>query len=125
MTRNEINIVILEYLGWRSDIKMQDGTYIWDIWPDGRIWGSRPNGDNPYIAEQVAPDFYDNLNACHEVEESLTEVQRRAYERILCRVVGHRDMGDPMVEMYDFDLLHAKSSHRATAIVHLLGKFTE
>lgn len=61
-----------------------------------------------------------DLNLVHLAEKTLTDGQKRTYEFVLCRVVGRRSQDEPVVEMYDFDLLHAPAGERWEAILRTL-----
>lgn len=74
------------------------------------------------------PDYLSDLNAiaAAEVAALTSDKDRRAFERILIRVIAERDQASEMsVEMYDFDFLHATAAQRAEAFLRTLGLWKE
>ena len=60
------------------------------------------------------PDYLNDLNACHEMEKALTDIQRGYYWDHL------KDMTDE-----GFDQLHATAPQRAEAFLRTLGLWEE
>jgi len=76
MTPEQINIKIAEACGWRhapEDVE----EYPWQ--------------DREGEAYKRPPDYYGDLNACHEMEKSLTANQCEVYDKLLLQQKG--DMG--------------------------------
>lgn len=60
------------------------------------------------------PDYFNDLNACHEMEKVLTEDQREQYGNILAEEIGsYKTLWWPV--------LHATSFHRCEAFGKTLG----
>jgi hypothetical protein len=63
MTNDQIDTAIAEYVGW---------TEIHSPVQSGRLFGVRPNSENQDYRVQAIPQFHCCLNACHEMEKSLS-----------------------------------------------------
>ncbi len=71
MTPEEQNIAIAQSVGWK--MKMSE-TF-------GELWlkpGAQEEGDTIYTRDEI-PNYYGDLNACHEMEKVLDKDQRYHY----------------------------------------------
>ena len=91
MTDQEINAAIAEECGW--------------IYYDG--W-NHPDGRNHL------PDYCIDLNAMHEAENVLTNIQQEEYWDFLWSLTGS-----------EFELCHANARQRAEAFLKTIGKWEE
>lgn len=73
-------------------------------------WGMVDSLEGP-AGQTEQPDYFNDLNACHELEEILTEEQRQTYISNL-HIYGSMDYQKR--EWYD--LTHAPAEHRAETI---------
>jgi hypothetical protein len=87
MTDNELRIKVAELLGWRKTtyraLGYSRGYIDAEVWiaPDGSqhdLYEDDSTGD-PY----PFPDYPNDLNACHEIERTLTYNQCSRYEDVL------------------------------------------
>lgn len=70
MTQQEKRIKLAEFDGWKPDLKMIDGSIIWDIFPDGRIFGLK-SFCSGYQVDKLVPDYFNDLNSVRELEQKL------------------------------------------------------
>lgn len=123
MTPDQINKSIAELLGW-TDVNFYEdnaGPGYWNGYPPSKL-GVNKNGEWVVVKESYhkhLPNYFGDLNACVEFEDSLTEKEKHYYESILIRVLGQRVPGDDRVELSDFDLLSAKAPKRCEAFLRL------
>jgi len=84
MSNEEIRIKVAELLDWTE---CQPASVTLD----------EPRGYNPAYADRVnpwrtvIPNFPEDLNACHDIEDTLTDIQFCKYVQILC---GHTTTGE-------------------------------
>jgi len=88
MTDQETNIAIAEACGWRN-VRMTRGCPFWGD-SEGQlkynaIGGSPPNA--PLECLEEIPNYTGSLDAMSEIEGTLTEEQRKQYERWLVKIV--------------------------------------
>ena len=77
---------------------------------------SRAYEPTPGAHKKHLPDFYNDLNAMHEVEKWLTGYQQTVtYSDNLMKIVGY----------HTFDSAHATASQRAEAFLCTIGKWEE
>jgi hypothetical protein len=74
MNPNEINKAIAEYCGWAEIEPEIERIGIEDV-PNGQLRGITPKGNSC-----VLPDYYNDLNACHEMEKKLSSIQCDKYD---------------------------------------------
>ena len=124
---NSINqrIVIAEYCGW-TEIREQDYTpFGTDPYIDGpdQIWV----GKNPKKKEvEFIPDYFNDLNAMHEVEKRLTIPEQLRFYQELCHILETNPDGTHKfgVCMY-WETIHANAAQKAEAFLKTIGKWKE
>jgi len=98
MTQEEKRIKIAEACGW-VDLKSQ--------WHGYHMW-KRPTGETNYGTKSdknaCLPDYFNDLNACHEMEESMTWEQGSQFNELLCDILPP-----------DQHIYHATAEQRAEA----------
>ena len=96
--RQKINRFIAEKCGWAPCFKGCDG----------RTW-RRPDDSG---CQEHLPDYCGDLNACHEAQVILTDLQWQKYGNMLVLLVpGH----------WPKNLLNATAAQRAEALYRVLG----
>lgn len=103
MTDEQINIAIAESLGW---------TEISD-WKAAGINGLHPSGQ----WTEVIPNYTADLNAMHEAEKVLTEIQCAFYRQNLREITTEMP-----ASIY---VWHATARQRAGAYLRTIGKWIE
>ena len=103
MSPEKQRIAILKACGWTNFYKATH---------KGAIQYGQP--PNAHSNSWQAPDYLGDLNACHEMEKALTDIQRGYYWDHL------KDMTDE-----GFDQLHATAPQRAEAFLRTLGLWEE
>ena len=109
MTDQEINIAIAEACGWES------------IWKDDR--GNMRGFHMQHGADgnkRLVPFYITDLNAMHEAEKVLREMQTMTYIDRLGEIVS-QGMGDGSYGEI-WNMLHATARQRAEAFLRTLGK---
>jgi hypothetical protein len=108
LTQAEKRVKIAEACGWRYPGSMHLKTQAWNRWIP-------PKG-----AKGKVPDYFRDLNACHEMEKTLTEKQSIDYEDRLRHAVINK--GEPHnADPWDFQVCHATAAQRAEAFGKTLG----
>lgn len=108
MTSIEINIAIAEACGWTE---IEQYTQAIDGW-----YKYEPNGDHSQI-----PNYCADLNAMHEVENTLIFSERKLFRHWLQKVKSY-DLGDDVMIAID-ECVHATARQRAEAFLKTLGKW--
>lgn len=110
LTQEEKRVRIAEACGWKHVGIRETGSY-----GAGSPYGFKPNAAviEPRFTGLTAevPDYFNDLNAMHEVERVLTDKQWDEYESWLRRVCE----GCAYYEGAGKELLHATSAQRAEA----------
>ena len=117
MTPEEQNIVVAEACGL-IEIKLRphplDGSLI--------LSGILPPKDYPI----AVPDYGSDLNAMHEAEKVLTNVQSAKYANLLhTMILGTKIAGLHHNETCYFRTLHATAAQRREAFVRTIGKWRD
>lgn len=126
MNKDKQRIAIAEACGWRE-------------MPTKALWRFRDTETYAQCNERTAhnctqlPDYLNDLNAMHEAEEVLTDLQaRRTYSQTLLRVTKVFDVIETHASDFsgtelDYDALtdfaHATAAQRAEAFLRTLGKW--
>jgi hypothetical protein len=116
MNPNEINKAIAEYCGWAEIEPEIERIGIEDV-PNGQLRGITPKGNSC-----VLPDYYNDLNACHEMEKKLNEKKVWEYRNILMSIV-YKDLTGP--SRGSGAVIHATSAQRCEAFLRTIGKWKE
>lgn len=103
MTPEQINKAIAEHLGWFLHEDKFGGPTYWAIKKDGFI-NIYPSGN---------PNYYGDLNAMHEAEETLTEVDQWILYQ--CH----------LAEGQTKFIVHATAAQRAEAFLRTIGKWQD
>ena len=119
MTSRKINKAIAEHLGWKELSFVFDGKH---------IIGDRPSFHNgkivSYTVDQYVPDYYNDLNAMHEVEKLLSKFDKGDYPCYLedeCKTDGWVIMDSKD----KFAIINATAKQRAEAFLKTIGKWKE
>ena len=102
MTDEQINISIAKACGWKYE---NNETHA----PDGSFWWSK---------ELEIPDYCNDLNAMHEAEKSLNQIQARAYSDFL----GQSEQDGTWAGCHCF---HQTAAQRAEAFLKNINKWEE
>ena len=116
MTPNEINLRIAEAVGW---------TNIVHEFPENTPYGHppgmvAPGGDLRWVERSRVPNFYHDLNACHEAEQKLTDDDFRNYELWLYHTTTTNP--NPNYGMHRA-MICATAPQRCEAFLRTLGKW--
>lgn len=106
MNDSEINVAIAELCGWK---RCETGTDCW-INKEGRHTSSGIE----------FPNYSQDLNAMHEAEKTLDQVEVEKYTDVLCDEVAGCDP-DPNIR----GLLFLNARQRAEAFLRVKGKWKE
>lgn len=122
MTPEEINAAIAEECGWRW--VENPTTYIGGYWECGTRgeegyrrgdWGSKE-------CCMDYPDYFHDLNACHEMEKALTDVtQQYEYADWIETVAG--SIEDGCSHPSSFSRIHATAPQRCEAFLKTKGRW--
>ena len=106
MTSEHINIAIAKVCG-----------YTFDYWPDesGRFSVIK---DDSYVQ---LPDYYSDLNAMHEAEKVLTEMQQKNYALEYLPMVLVINGRARRLKGEEFTFVHATAAQRAEAFLRTLN----
>jgi hypothetical protein len=104
MSKEQINIAIAEACGWKyvgNETHAPDGSFRWSKEPE-------------------FPDYCNDLNAMHEAEKVLTDVQSTFYWKTLSELVNNTVGHD-----FDnqFECIHATAAQRAEAFLKTINKW--
>ena len=104
MTNEEKNIKICEALGWRRIKPDMVGPLCWEK-------ANEPHtlGFTAYWQHEL-PNYFGDLNACHEMEKRLSWIQGNEYNENLCDILPP-----------DQHIYHATAAQRAEAFGLTLG----
>lgn len=106
MTDQEIQQAIAGIIGWSH---FESGPY------DGRLFGIAPGDDHPH-SKHLVPDYPNDLNACHDMEDHLSgEWQAGEYIKRLSYLSMDTYLGT----------CHATARQRCEAFLRVLGKWKE
>lgn len=115
MNPEKQRIAIAEACGWRIEYIHGNGMDC-DVWVD-------PEG----LIREECPDYLNDLNAMHEAEKALTELQRGDYSHELLRMVAIRKPYNPRsmawCHMDFFQVTHATAAQRAEAFLKTINKW--
>lgn len=109
MTAEEQRNTIAEVCGWL--IIDQDPIY-------GPLWWSHKDRGAPCMNP---PDYPNDLNACHEMENVLTEDQGGEYEEVLEAICQKQLVEDGTNHWLRFRICHATAAHRCEAFLRTLN----
>lgn len=111
MSPEKQRIAIAEVCGWKP-YRYEDG---------GIRWYIGIHHENSVSLENL-PDYLNDLNACHEMEESLSESQRHDYASKLARYFKELyPLGYYFIT--DFDMIHATAPQRCEAFLKTIEKW--
>lgn len=113
MTDTEINIAIAEACGWEWKKALNAETHAWFA-PSGVSQSKWMTGAKTHFG---LPSYVSDLNAMHEAEKSLSEVQKRIYPDEIYAVTP--------TKVYEDRFLYATARQRAEAFLRTLGKWQE
>jgi hypothetical protein len=104
MSDVQINIAIAEACGWEVKVK--------------KYLAKPPNGEWQY--RDKIPNYCNDLNAMHEAEKVLTDVQSTFYWKTLSELVNNTVGHD-----FDnqFECIHATAAQRARAFLKTINKW--
>lgn len=96
-------------------------------------WHPEKHPKNRFYYETLTPDYYNDLNAMHEAEETLYADQCEEYARNLMKhhptycvqVLDSRFEPTDEVAYETFTLIHATAAQRAEAFLRTIGKWEE
>lgn len=116
MNEEQINLAIAEVRGWRN-IRGQDdidavGNVMAGVW----WFGKPPHGGD----DTLLPDHCNDLNAMHEVEETLDDQQYTAFSDYLYDAECQRQK-----DTKKWRWLSATARQRAEAFLRTIGKWEE
>lgn len=115
-------IAIAEFCGWRPDMKMKDGSILWDTRRNGEVWGMKPHPSG-FIVDCKVPNYCNDLNAMHEAVSFLRNSNRFLYSKyasMLDEIVA-RYNSDPAREPYrSIATCDATAAQRAEALYHII-----
>ena len=103
LTDDEIRIKVAVLTGWK-DLHWGNQTH-----PNTMLYGWPPYYD--YMTEFCVPNYPQNLDACYEMESTLTKHQRDRFEYELGVIVG------PLRSQWRWHLLHATARQRCEAFI--------
>lgn len=107
----EINKRIVTYLGWK-DVHIKPDT--------GSLIGLPPAKTGWRVRYCTVPNYHGDLNAMHEAQKVLNEVEQRDYA---FRILLKTDIG-AVVNLNDsFRLLNATAAQRAEAFLRTIGQW--
>lgn len=119
MTPEQQRIALAEWAGWK-----------WDSIPaDGGCFGwVSPEGGFPQDGIESLPDYLSDLNAVRDLEQKLTNAQRRYYAKMLISV--HPLHYDPIEASDDgymklFLIAHMDAAQRCEALLKTIGLWKE
>lgn len=72
----------------------------------------------------IIPDYLNDLNAMHEAEKVLTDVQKGQYRMELENRHGHQHYG-PCGLLYWWEQIRSTAAHRCEAFLRTIGKWTD
>ena len=98
MKPEEQNITIAEACGW---IKGQ--------------WPLDASCKKVWIFPEHIPNYYGDLNACHDAEMSMGEYKRGKFWEVLCEIMNFQDK----------EMIHATAPQRCEAFLKTIGKWRE
>lgn len=109
MNTRDIRIAIAESIGWR---------YL-----EGGMW-HHPDGST--VPEILIPDYCNDLNAMHEVENRINAQQEDLYEFWLGEITKTSSLAIRRSFVGErFNLAHATALQRAEAYLRTIGKWNE
>lgn len=113
MTREQQRIRIAETCGWRRRWQNCGGAPLLNEKPKGHCWevwtDSKGNSLDKNHDELFPPDYLNDLNAMHEAEKSLTDIDDwLLYDKALAETTSGFTY-------------HATARHRAEAFLRVLG----
>jgi hypothetical protein len=108
MSPQKMEIAIAESMGMELKEHYVTGFGMGESW-------IAPNGD----IHAVPPSYTTDLNACHEFEKSLDEVEKRRYARLLHHSTNDCDPSDYLGQ--DYGCLHAPAAQRCDAYCEVKG----
>lgn len=119
MTSTEIRIALAEFDGWKRVAPYKCGNTRVD-WPVFEKGGMRAS-----IVSNTLPNYPNDLNAVHELEKKLNEVQKTVYGETLVKVEivdwGYYP-GEAEINWNSIcDLLSATASQRCEALLRTLN----
>jgi len=115
MTTDQQRIAIAEACGWTEIrcLRLYAG--------DQDLWGNKLIGGEK--RRNRLPNYLGDLNACHEMEQVLTQEQMIDYSRHVGKLATSHLPASRAAWM-DFKLIHATAAQRAEAFLRTLGLWT-
>ena len=113
MTPDQQRIAIATACGWTN---FSSGTH-----KEAIQYGQPPNARS---SSWELPNYLGDLNACHEMEQVLTQEQMIDYSRHVGKAVT-RHLPSSRAAWMDFKLINAPASQRAEAFLRTLNLWTE
>lgn len=106
-------IAIAEACGWR----LRDPE---DPSPSEQQYWTSPDGRN-HVFPHNLPDYLSDLNAMHEAEKVLTEMQWHRYLQELAKVVREKGQAEIRIAQY----VRATAAQRAEAFLRTIDKWSD
>jgi hypothetical protein len=128
MKPEEINLAIAEACGWTYYHDDAETIVVGpkEVWPESHPWKERGlvkgdgRPDSPLVDISGLPSYYNDLNACHEMEAVLRNLLMRGfrsdgiYEKVLTAIVSKSGRA-----------WHATAPQRCEAFLRTIGKWKD
>lgn len=114
MTDEQLRLAIAELAGWKRE----------ELLVFRAEWEAKDRVSGGAMDEAGVPDYLDDLNAVHEVEELLTDpAEFTEYGEALSRLLNDAHRGEPRwLGPTSYHYAHATARQRCIALVRVLGK---
>ena len=109
MTDDQINVAIAEVCGWKN--------LAFDVWHDGLVGVLPTNKD---VCSKI-PNYCNDLNAMHEVEEQMDEIDWVFFINELSTLVRLPKQAEVQIKQF----VHSTARQRAQAFLRTVGKWEE
>lgn len=118
MTPEQQRIALAEWAGWKRPdhpdvMKVKEG------WTKPEAWWMCPQGVLRF--KHDIPDYLNDLNAVHELEEKLTFEQAEQFEDELCHIVVKCNEQQKKQAPWRFAVAHATAAQRCEALLKTLN----
>ena len=115
MTPEELRLELAELLGW-TELEPND-----DATCDITLIGCGFRGCWKGVHGEVVPDWPGDLNACHEAEEALTDMEKLRWQQIMYEILDIYEKRKTMSEVgTNWLFYHATALQRTRALVETL-----
>lgn len=104
LTPEQRRIEVAKLLGWKKKREIEPGYWTW----------YSPNGD--LAGQPCIPDYCSDLNAMHEAENTMNDLQKISYIYALDRAAK------PNPSIHDWNVINATADQRATAFIAVMGE---